>query len=214
MVGFWIMKLNLVVIYFDSNSYPNFFLKENLISLKRAQIKLDKDINFLTNESLTNGLFDEKSLEPKENNLNNEAHLFKVIDPTNPELKSTDLSSNNSSNVKDISKKNCNGIFLVAHYKQRGKECSEKSKLFLKKSIISQILIIYKQKYKFISLISCLILLMILTNLASPCDDFFGIFNISFFTPNKYCKARKYEAELKSFSISISKFSSFIIFFV
>ena len=125
------LKLN--NIYFDSNSYPNFFLKENLISLKRAQIKLDKDINFLTNESLTNGLFDEKSLEPKENNLNNEAHLFKVIDPTNPELKSTDLSSNNSSNVKDISKKNCNGIFLVAHYKQRGKECSEKGKLFLKK---------------------------------------------------------------------------------
>ena len=128
------LKLN--NIYFDSNSYPNFFLKENLISLKRAQIKLDRDINFLTNESLTNGLFDEKSLEPKENNLNNEAHLFKVIDPTNPELKSTDLSSNNSSNVKDISKKNCNkgnGIFLVAHYKQRGKECSEKSKLFLKK---------------------------------------------------------------------------------
>ena len=66
------LKLN--NIYFDSNSYPNFFLKENLISLKRAQIKLDKDINFLTNESLTNGLFDEKSLEPKENNLNNEDH--------------------------------------------------------------------------------------------------------------------------------------------
>ena len=82
------------------NSSLNLLLKENINSLRQNEINIEKENNALTNESFKNILSDEKALEQKEKNLNNNTHLFKVIEVINPELKSTEdiISDNNTKN--------------------------------------------------------------------------------------------------------------------
>ena len=85
------------------NSSLNLLLKENINSLRQKEINIEKENNALTNESFKNILSDEKALEQKEKNLNNNTHLFKVIEVINPELKSTEdiISDNNTKNNKN-----------------------------------------------------------------------------------------------------------------
>ena len=85
------------------NSSLNLLLKENINSLRQNEINIEKENNALTNESFKNILSDEKALEQKEKNLNNNTHLFKVIEVINPELKSTEdiISDNNTKNNKN-----------------------------------------------------------------------------------------------------------------
>ena len=80
------------------NSSLNIMLKENINSLRQNEINIDKENNILTNESHKNILSDEKLLEPKEKELNNDKHLFKVTEAINPESKSTEdiISDSNS----------------------------------------------------------------------------------------------------------------------
>lgn len=109
------------------NSSLNLILKENINSLRQNEINIEKENNVLTNESFKNILSDEKALEQKEKNLNNNTHLFKVIEVINPELKSTEdiISDNNTKNNKNK--------FETRYYNNRGKKPKPNDKKFLNK---------------------------------------------------------------------------------
>ena len=108
----------------DSNSSLYFLSKENIDSLRKNEIYIEKEENTLTNESIKNLFSEEKLLKPKEKEVYKNELTRNDSKVVNNELNTIEeiISDNNKPKNKNISKKR-----LIINLPQKNIKTEEKN---------------------------------------------------------------------------------------